>query len=65
MSISIKLSILWRTQHEFIHRLFLEPDDRIVESCDLVKQILSKMEKCADACEHVGDVIETIVMKNT
>ena len=29
------------------------------------REILSKMEKCADACEHVGDVIETMVMKNT
>ena len=29
------------------------------------REVLSKMEKCADACEHVGDVIETIVMKNT
>ena len=29
------------------------------------REILSKMEKCADACEHVGDIIETIVMKNT
>ena len=29
------------------------------------REILSKMEKCADSCEHVGDTIETIVMKNT
>ena len=29
------------------------------------REILSKMEKCADACEHVGDTIETVVMKNT
>lgn len=29
------------------------------------REILDKMEKCADACEHVGDSIETIVMKNT
>ena len=29
------------------------------------REIYSKLEKCADACEHVGDCVETIVMKNT
>ncbi len=29
------------------------------------REIYDKLEKCADACEHVGDCIETIVMKNT
>ena len=29
------------------------------------REILDKLEKCADACEHVGDSIETIVMKNS
>jgi len=29
------------------------------------REIFSKLEKCADACEHVGDCVETIVMKNT
>ena len=28
------------------------------------RDILDRLEKCADACEHVGDSIETIVMKN-
>ena len=28
------------------------------------REILERLEKCADACEHVGDSIETIVMKN-
>ena len=28
------------------------------------REIFDKLEKCADACEHVGDSIETIVMKN-
>ena len=28
------------------------------------REIFDKREKCADACEHVGDSIETIVMKN-
>ena len=29
------------------------------------RDIFEKLEKCADACEHVGDSIETIVMKNS
>ena len=29
------------------------------------REIYDKLEACADACEHVGDCIETIVMKNT
>lgn len=29
------------------------------------REVFEKLEKCADACEHVGDSIETIVMKNT
>ena len=29
------------------------------------REIFDKLEACADACEHVGDCIETIVMKNT
>ena len=28
------------------------------------REILDKLEGCADACEHVSDSIETIVMKN-
>ena len=28
------------------------------------RDIYDRLEKCADACEHVGDSIETIVMKN-
>ncbi len=29
------------------------------------REIYDKLEACADACEHVGDCIETVVMKNT
>ncbi len=29
------------------------------------REIYACMEACADACEHVGDCIETVVMKNT
>ncbi len=29
------------------------------------REIYDCMENCADACEHVGDCVETVVMKNT
>ncbi len=29
------------------------------------REIYASMENCADACEHVGDCVETVVMKNT
>lgn len=29
------------------------------------REIFDKLEDCIDACEHVGDCIETVVMKNT
>lgn len=29
------------------------------------REIYDRMEACADACEHVGDCVEMVVMKNT
>ena len=29
------------------------------------REIYDYMEKCADACEHVGDCVEVVIMKNT
>ena len=29
------------------------------------REIYDRMEECADACEHVGDCVETVIMKNT
>ncbi len=29
------------------------------------RDIYSKLEECADACEHVADTVEAVVMKNT
>ena len=28
-------------------------------------EVYSYMEKCADACEHVADIVESVVMKNS
>ena len=29
------------------------------------REIYSYLEKCADACEHAADVVESVVMKNS
>ena len=29
------------------------------------REIYIYMEKCADACEHVADAVESVIMKNT
>ncbi len=29
------------------------------------REIYTYLEKCADACEHVADVVEEVVMKNS
>ncbi|MBQ7796839.1 MAG: DUF47 domain-containing protein, partial [Lachnospiraceae bacterium] len=51
--------------------LYLEATLKVRDHCSDVLDIISwreiydHMEDCADACEHVGDSIELIVMKNT
>lgn len=56
---------------EICDKLYLEATLRVREHCSNVLDIISwreiydRMESCADACEHVGDSIEMIVMKNT
>lgn len=57
-------------KEEECDRLYLEATLKAADfSSDVLtvifwREILDKLEKCADACEHVGDSIETIVMKN-
>lgn len=52
-------------------RLYLESTLKLADRCDNVLDIISwreiytKMENCADACEHVCDCVEMVVMKNT
>ncbi len=52
-------------------RLYLQYKYNILKDCTDVLQILSwreildKMEACLDTCEHVGDCVDTVVMKNS
>ena len=56
---------------EACDQLYLEATLKVRDHFDDVLDIISwreiydHMEECADACEHVGDSIELIVMKNT
>ena len=51
--------------------LYMESTRLLNETFDNVLDIISwrkiydRMEHCADACEHVGDSVETVVMKNS
>ena len=57
-------------KEEECDQLYLEATLKSADFSDNVltvmfwRDILDRLEKCADACEHVGDSIETIVMKN-
>ena len=56
---------------ETCDKLYLDATLKVREYCkdalDIIfwREIYDHMEDCADACEHVGDSIELIVMKNT
>ena len=42
-------------------------DEHYTNPLDIMswREILESMERCADACEHVGDSIDMVVMKNS
>lgn len=49
--------------YDTVHQLFLNttaPIDLFIWS-----DIYAKLEHCTDACEHVADIIESVVMKNS
>ncbi len=52
-------------------RLYLEAvyqlRDEVTDVLDIIswREIYDCMEACADAAEHVGDCVETVIMKNT
>ena len=52
-----------RLYYETVHQLFCNSTDPI--ELFVWSDIFSKLEKCADACEHAADTIESIVMKNS
>lgn len=66
-----KLIVELNNAEEECDRFYLDAAMNIRNKCSNVldvvawREIYAYMEQCADACEHVADSIETIVMKNT
>ncbi len=64
---------IWDIGHdeELCDKLYIDARRRLNEECkDCLtnlgwREILNSLENCADACEHIADTVETIVMKNT
>ncbi len=52
---------------ELYMKAVLAVPSQCTDTLDVIywREIYECMEACADACEHVGDCIETVVMKNT
>lgn len=59
------------TMEEQADRLFIDSMRQLHTSCTDPLTIISwreiyiYLEKCADACEHVADAVESVIMKNT
>ena len=66
-----KLIIDLNHAEEECDRIYMEATMNIRKHCtdvlDVVswREIYARMENCADACEHVGDCVDMVVMKNT
>ena len=52
-----------RVYMEIMRRLHSEVTDPL----EIIawREIYNYLEKCCDACEHVADVVESVMMKNT
>ena len=48
---------------EAVRRLFMHSKDPI--ELMVWREIFDRMEKCCDACEHVANIVESIIMKNS
>ncbi len=59
------------TMEEQADRLFIDSMRLLHTSCTDPLEVISwreiyiYLEKCADACEHVADAVESVIMKNT
>lgn len=66
-----KLIIKLNDLEEECDKLYMDSfhslDEHFDNMLDIIswRTILDKMENCADACEHVGDCVDMVVMKNS
>ncbi len=63
----IELSHLEETCDDLFIESTMLLNERFDNVLDIIswRKIYSRMESCADACEHVGDCVDTVVMKNS
>ena len=52
-----------RLYTEAVRRLFMHSKDPI--ELMVWREIFDRMEKCCDACEHVANIVESIIMRNS
>ena len=52
-----------RLYTEAVRRLFMHSKDPI--ELMVWREIFDRMEKCCDACEHVANIVESIIMKSS
>lgn len=52
-----------RLYTEAVRRLFMHSKDPI--ELMVWRETFDRMEKCCDACEHVANIVESIIMKNS
>lgn len=58
-------------REEVCDKLYIDATMLLNDRCDNVLDIISwreiynRLENCADACEHVGDCVDMVVMKNS
>lgn len=66
-SMIIELNHAEEACDEFYLKASLNAREHCTDVMDIItwRRIYDRMENCADACEHVGDCVETVVMKNT
>ena len=58
-------------REEICDALYIDATMRLADHCSDALEIISwreiynRLENCADTCEHVGDCVDTVVMKNS
>ncbi len=65
-----EMNVALSHMEEDCDRLYLKAAHEATKNPDVLtvifwREIFDHLEKCADACEHVSDCVETVVMKNT
>ena len=65
-SVGINLPYNMQAEQSVLGAVLLKPDT-LTDLVEIIcwREVYFYLEKCTDACEHVADVVEQIVMKNS